>query len=577
MRWRGAAAPALGTFRTGPRATAAACPRPDRPSATVRWRCSRRSPRDGAHRTSCTSTSVKRYRERQRNRRAFLESIAANLEGGSSLFDKLGRENELLRQENARLSALVCQQESLLQARQGEGGSAVPQGPFGNPAADPGLLDQHTGILQASGMPSQLASSSRAEPGLSASHSAGTHSSMDTPMLHPSPVPWAVSSLSQQAGGPDALSSQHQHQQPHWSQPPPTSTATPGTTAGPQPLSTPESSLDPQGWPLHGHQHAALSGSWSAGTATCASPSWSIPELGQQVEEGFGNPDVGSSQGTLMDTIQDRFLGELLLKDGPDGPNQQLMTTSASTMPEASSVPLSSAISDSRERSVSSSDTSGGGPGLKTVRGMMAEIGNQVRAMQGVLVAHSIRRGRDQLPASVAPVLSSMVSSITELEVRIARMRTPKPSDLANSVPKDVHQNLSNEETGKYKERLAMLGLSASQESALVDLRVGHIAVLTRIFEERTELNAKAKAAVRDSGAGSENMRSVWDLLKHNIAQEQQAVIDGLYALLLRILEPPQAALLLVDTHPGDLDVIKLTTAVAGLRSDSAGPVSSQF
>jgi len=200
-----------------------------------------------------------------------------------------------------------------------------------------------------------------------------------------------------------------------------------------------------------------------------------------------------------------------------------------------------------------------------------------VRALQGMLEAHAICKGGEPVSAPVAQVLGDMVCNIMEIEVNIARLKTPKPSDLANASQSGFHVHLTLEEMEKFRKCLAMLGLNAYQKDAMVELRAEHLACLRRIFEERYRLNVQAAAALRAGGAAAKDMKLFWDLVKQNVEQEQQASVDGLRKVLLSILEPTQAALLLVKVHPGSVDVAKLTTAVAALGSEGSGGTTTQM
>ncbi|CAD7696092.1 unnamed protein product [Ostreobium quekettii] len=556
-------------------------------------------PRGGARHISCTSTNFARSdtgededrpRERQRDRREQLEVVATRLEERTALYDSVDRENVLLREANERLAALVAEQQAVIDRMQGEMQRTRRRDSLVRQLSDPGLLH---GSLQASGSKISTQAPLRSagqgpdgqQLGVGLGHMPQTSSGLDQSMLAPlspalDPSPFA-------SGSHD--SHQLPHQQRFGRSTSPSSSS--GVPAGRIPMVQVQGhTVSPfstealqQRHSAHGPQYidAVYTNPQRVGT----SPQWGFLETGQPGAAGPSNPDLGS----LLQRTQEQ-LSLAPVQGFRQGLHEEQLSRPRRASSGLGAPPLvhlpgagagtaapSPGFEPSlpREGSISSGDLSTGV--AVNLGGLMGKMEMQVRALQDVLDSHAICNGSKPVSAPVAQMLGDMVSNITETEVSIARLRTPRPSDLVSTSQSGFQVHLTLEEMEKFRKCLAMLGLNAYQKDAMVELRAEHLACLRRILEERYRLNVQAAAALRAGGAGSKDMRLVWDLVKRNVGQEQQAFVDGLRRVLLSILEPTQAALLLVEVHPGSVDVAKLTTAVAVLGGEGSGGTTSHM
>jgi len=206
------------------------------------------------------------------------------------------------------------------------------------------------------------------------------------------------------------------------------------------------------------------------------------------------------------------------------------------------------------------------------------ELGVRVQSLRNLLEANAIFMGGVHASEELVRVLGNMLSSVAELAVKVVMLRGPATSTFGSSVLK-LQEDLAPEEREGWQKCVTILNLNSQQKAAILNLRAEYLHCLPKIYKERAQLNGKARAIMQASGnplgAASPELRLLWDQIKHNIRQENQVVIEGLHMLLFSILEPVQAALLLVETHPGDVEPMKLGSAILSLGVDSTQRSSS--
>ncbi|CAD7702987.1 unnamed protein product [Ostreobium quekettii] len=222
------------------------------------------------------------------------------------------------------------------------------------------------------------------------------------------------------------------------------------------------------------------------------------------------------------------------------------------------------------------------GDASAAVRDMAA----QVQDLRNVLEANGIFMGGVHAGDELVGTLVAMLSRTAEHAVRVIKSRVPRGAIFGGGSAPELRTDLAPEERVGWEKCVTILNLDATQRGAVLGLRAEHLQRLQRIYEERARLNEEARSLKRASdsqqGYAPDSLSFVWDRLKQNLRQEHQVVIDGLRVLLFRILGPVQAALLVVEAHPGDVELMKLSAAILSLggggscqRSSSSGSLGA--
>ncbi|CAD7696089.1 unnamed protein product [Ostreobium quekettii] len=204
---------------------------------------------------------------------------------------------------------------------------------------------------------------------------------------------------------------------------------------------------------------------------------------------------------------------------------------------------------------------------------LMDNMGAKVQALRSFLVEKSILKDGARASEGDVRVIQDMLSTILEVAVGVARTKVPKPCDLASG--RSPKAGLSEEGVQHCRECLGALNLTAQQMLAISKLASEQEAQINKIYESRSALNDQARVVLRKFSAASQEMRSVWSEMKQNVRREYVAMVDGLRELLMTILEPVQAALLIVDAQSAGADALGLVAALACAFSASRAPAES--
>ncbi|CAD7696752.1 unnamed protein product [Ostreobium quekettii] len=215
----------------------------------------------------------------------------------------------------------------------------------------------------------------------------------------------------------------------------------------------------------------------------------------------------------------------------------------------------------------------------ENIRIITQELGVRVQSLRNLLEANAIFMGGVQASEELVRVLGNMLSSVAELAVKIVTSRDPATPTFGSFVMPKMPEDLAPDEREAWQKCVTILNLSSRQKATILNLRAEHLHCLPKIYEERAQLNGKARAIMQAScnplGPASPELRLVWDQIKLNIRQEHQVVVEGLHMLLFSILEPVQAALLVVEAHPVVVEPMKLGSAILSLSVDSTQRSSS--
>ncbi|CAD7698631.1 unnamed protein product [Ostreobium quekettii] len=199
----------------------------------------------------------------------------------------------------------------------------------------------------------------------------------------------------------------------------------------------------------------------------------------------------------------------------------------------------------------------------------------QVRTLRGILAADPALAPGGDAGEAAAGVLSCTLTAITDMAARLVRLRVPSPSDLARSCVEACRVDLSAEEVSRWLACLGQMGMTDDQMASTREAVSTHLSHLQEVYRKRSDINEKAREILRASGGDSAVLRRskalVWDRLMDNVRQEQQVAVDGPRHLLLSILTPPQAARLIVEMHPGGVDMVKMGVALAALACGGDG------
>jgi len=265
----------------------------------VQGRGKRAARRRTPHQLHLNKLCQKRYRERQRDRRAQLEEVATRLEERTALYDTVDRENGLLREANERLAALVTEQQAIIDRIQGEAQQARSHESLVRQLSDPGFLSEslqapRSKISAQAGLRSAGQGHHSQQLGVHLGHNPSTSGALEPSMPPPLPPAWGPSPF---ASGSHDIQQLLQQQQFGPSTSP---SSTSGIPAGRMPTvhaqGRPVSAFDAQALqeghgPL-GAQYINVIQASPKGRGT--TPQWGFLGTGQPGGARPSNPDLGA-------------------------------------------------------------------------------------------------------------------------------------------------------------------------------------------------------------------------------------------------------------------------------------------
>ncbi|CAD7698632.1 unnamed protein product [Ostreobium quekettii] len=197
------------------------------------------------------------------------------------------------------------------------------------------------------------------------------------------------------------------------------------------------------------------------------------------------------------------------------------------------------------------------------------DVESQIRTLRGVLQANSIFMGGMQAPDDVTASLRRMLLAFVDASNESALVGADEAPCAGSRLQGAAETPLSAAEMDKWETCLAILNLSRSQKSALLDLRADVVERLQRLRNAGQGAGSKVTGYSREPvfppHAADASAAFPGDL--HQAARrEAQVMADGKRQLLLAILDPVQSALLAVESYPHGVDVIKLAAALEAPR-----------
>jgi len=538
------------------------------------------------HQQHLNKLCQRRYRERQKNKMVQMEGIVKKLDEKSALLAQAQIENDGLRGMNQRLQLLVREQRELLTMLKGTGTSQLAGEEMGfavqqNPEASTSFHSCGDELLYEGGPQKCTPKSTTLEDGASWTPTQNDHIIRASPEIPPDQVallPPAHSSWSS-----DNL----------WSVDVAVAGSNrPSKSSGFSGLSSPvrgtrvlkrlKTGQPPLAWPADYVEQRASAATFNPPITT-----------GHKSEDDEA-PFEGSLRGckrAKMSLVSSTGYGPVAsepppaLLVGADQPSLQqsnnMDSRSLSTQQIfASAAPQSPTMGGLIAASGAAMDVpdwviSAPADASAAVRDMVV----QVQELRNVLEANGIFMGGVHTSEELMATLVAMLSRTAEHAVRVIKSRVPRGAIFGGRQTPELRTDLSPEERVGWEKCATILNLDASQRSAVLSLRIEHMQRLQNIYEERSRLNEEARSLKQASGSqqsyAPNSLSFVWDRLKQNLRQEHQVVIDGLRVLLFSVLEPVQAALLVVEAHPGDVELMKLSAAILNLGGDSCQRSSS--
>ncbi|CAD7696087.1 unnamed protein product [Ostreobium quekettii] len=214
----------------------------------------------------------------------------------------------------------------------------------------------------------------------------------------------------------------------------------------------------------------------------------------------------------------------------------------------------------------SSSGLAGNGAEASGVQKWMTRIGEEVQAIHKLLSQNTacIRSGA-QLPDELEQDLRYCLSGVLEAA---AQTSTSEVSDTCTFLHGPaVHQD--PRDLQKMRNCLALLNLRQSQREVICRLRQQHFAHLANVYEERSRLSDQASSACSGNPNAQNAMEMLQRRMQRNAKRERQIVLDSLHMLLLSLLDPLQAAILVIDAYAGDVNVLNMAMTLASIEGTS--------
>lgn len=84
------------------------------------------------------------------------------------------------------------------------------------------------------------------------------------------------------------------------------------------------------------------------------------------------------------------------------------------------------------------------------------------------------------------------------------------------------------------------------------------------------KMNCMGSAGFRDCSQGEEMLKAVLDEIKENLQTEQRSYFELQVAMLQSILNPVQAAMVIVHWHPDLVDALAFSNTLAAMQGNTS-------
>ncbi|CAD7696751.1 unnamed protein product [Ostreobium quekettii] len=219
------------------------------------------------------------------------------------------------------------------------------------------------------------------------------------------------------------------------------------------------------------------------------------------------------------------------------------------------------------------------------------QLASDVLSLDTVLKSNGVDRGpAPALPEQALKFFRKKVLDICDIHVRLPSVEVPEAADMMSHAAKSTA-----DDNPQVEECVRNLGLNNEQTSVILKMREDHLTRMRHVYLDRSALNMKAMGlmlphplsekdgpfdATIDGKINCQQQRGyhrckdgdnqltlVLNEIRENLLREQHSFMEMVTHLLSHILDPVQAALVLVASHPSTVDALMVANILAAQHS----------